>query len=174
MNCKQVQSRLADLSTENVTARLEDSLRGHLACCQSCAREWSSLERTLKWLDHVPEMEPSTDLWARVEGQIDVTQPPRSRVVRFFGGSWSLGPARIPALAGGLAVFLAGILFLKATFRESQTISPIPTTNATFLSQHISMDRGELFTDPVALGAMASLVTTSVERRIPQAIRNGD
>ncbi|MBI3923717.1 MAG: hypothetical protein HY318_20015 [Armatimonadetes bacterium] len=174
MNCKQVQSRLADLSTENVTARLEDSLRGHLACCQSCAREWSSLERTLKWLDHVPEMEPSVDLWTRVEGRIGVSQPPRNRALRFLGGSWNWGSARAPALAGGLAVFLGGILFLKATFRESRTISAIPTANATFLSQHISMDRGELFTDPVALGAMASLVTTSVERRIPQAIRNGD
>lgn len=158
MKCTQVQSRLGDLSV-GIGASLEHQLREHVATCETCAHEWSNLQRTIAWLSHVPEQDPPAGLWHAVNNRMgevgNKTRLPRADVQRWQG--W-LAPAG--AFAGGIALVLAGFAWITFSHQPPDaSVGPLlAQSHANFVSQHLAMDRGEPLADTVAPGVMASLV----------------
>jgi hypothetical protein len=71
MNCQNCRERMSGLADASLDGTVTAEVRGHLAGCPDCAREYESLARTLTALDALPSKAPSHRLRARVTGLIE-------------------------------------------------------------------------------------------------------
>lgn len=169
MKCEQIRSQLADLPTRDNVASIPQDLKLHLSTCAQCKREWIAMNRTIQWLEHLPEVNPPDELWERVESRIAWPGTRTSRLGYPTHRLWSRNRTMFPALAGGIAMLIGAWLWVRNPLHHQMVPSSV-APNATFLCQHINMARGELFADSVALGAISSSITDKsapTERNVP-------
>ncbi len=158
MKCEQVRSQLADLPTGDSAASMAQDLKLHLSKCAECGREWTATSRTIQWLEHLPEVKPPDGLWEAVESRIAWSRTRTSGSSHPTPRLWSWHRTMFPALAGGIAMLMGAWFWVRNPLHHQVVLSPVEPS-ATFLCQHISMARGELFADSVALGAISSSIT---------------
>ena len=118
MDCRQAQSRLADLSAEHLSSSSATELRAHLVQCPQCDQEWQVFQETLLILSvstqPLPSQQQSRVMWdvclQKVAEQVEQQRAERPALwgwarrqprwgwaavgsaIAVFGGVWWLAP----------------------------------------------------------------------------------
>jgi hypothetical protein len=145
MNCQRVQDSFIDYQDGTLPPDESAALRGHLASCPACQREWSALQEITRKLDTLPADEsPSPRLREQFYAMLETHQRDadsvnpfalaRNRIDRFFA---ALLPAQ-PALQFAFALaLLAGGVFAGARFLRPAD-APLPVDNSARHEQEIA------------------------------------
>jgi len=156
MNCRQVQSRLADFTVQNLSVRWHRRVETHLRQCARCRAELSAYHTLSSLLDGLPAKEPPRDVWVAV---LDRWQDPTRAPMR---RRWVWQPAWSFVAGAALAMSLVwgGHLYQRkqAGTRSSVPMTEVKAAPATwvFMNQHAAMAQGELFADRSALAVLVS------------------
>jgi len=129
MNCREVNSKLADLLLDAREAPVE--ARRHLDGCADCRVEWSELRATMNLMDEwaAPEVNPYFDakLLARLRGEQQARPAgflERLRARVMYGSSFRMQPLMAGALA---VVFMVG----GGTYFDLEVYNQRPQESAT-------------------------------------------
>lgn len=137
MNCQRVQDNFIDYQDGTLPPDESAALRGHLASCPTCQREWSALQEMTRKLDAFPATEePSARLRENFYAMLETHQRDadsvnpfalaKSRLDRFFAALLPSTPAL--QFAGAVAVLAIG-LFAGARFLNPQPAPTAPLAN---------------------------------------------
>lgn len=135
MNCTQAQERFSELLDSRLSASDTAGVRGHLASCPDCQRDFSSLAQTLSAVDRLPSAKPSprirANFYAMLEEEknsaasIRAAVVRRQRAARFTLWRWILSP--VAAMAIALVGFHFGTRYGAPT---PATVAAAPADNS--------------------------------------------
>lgn len=154
MNCEEVDRLISDYSVRNLSQRVEEKVREHLAGCASCARELERLDLIMAAVEQeMIEIEPPQGLWNGIHNRLFVEPRRRS----WFGGL-TLRPSKMFAV--GATAALATILAVGLVPKSN--VKVVPTPNAAvmgYVRDHATAASSGAFADRVSLGFVASIST---------------
>lgn len=97
MNCERIRPLLPRLAAADLPAASARRVREHLADCPACSAELAALERVPQLLQAAPAAPPPSDLWARVDAELDA--PRRRRLPRLVWAGAGLAAALLVAVS---------------------------------------------------------------------------
>jgi anti-sigma factor RsiW len=163
MDCRHVQTNIADYSVGLLRPRESAQLEQHLSACPACAHELRQLEAVMGLVEQLGAKEPPPHLWNGVYNRIT------SDAVRERPGLWDWllhGPRRLIA---GTATGLAAAAVAAALYFSSGPTADVwaPPEGGTAVQRHAMLAGAEPFADEVGLEAYAHLVTRASESARP-------
>lgn len=96
MNCRQVQVRLADYSSQKCDPREAERIRRHIDQCSACRRVLAEESALVQRLEAMPHVVPTKDLWVRIAAELDA-KPATARRPLF--GTWKRWCVAVAAAA---------------------------------------------------------------------------
>ncbi len=137
MNCQRVQELFIDYQDGTLAPDESTALRGHLASCPACQREWSALLEITRKLDALPAVEePGPRLREQFYAMLETHQRDadtvspfalaRSRIDRFFAALLPSTPAL--QFAAAVAALTVGV-FLGARYLHQNPAAPVPVVD---------------------------------------------
>lgn len=75
MECREIQTRLADYSVGLLNPRQRERVGAHLAGCTACTREWQALQGVMGLVEQFGALEPPPGLWNGVYNRVIVDEP---------------------------------------------------------------------------------------------------
>lgn len=145
MNCEQFDAQLADYFENTLTPRVRRAMDAHASSCLRCAAIVRDIEGIRHQAAHLPELEPSHDLWdgiaARIEAPVIRLEPtPVQRAVSFR-------TLRLTAVAAGLVIVTAGVTWMLA---NRGTATPQVATQSDASAPAVSTPMSPAATAPTA------------------------
>jgi hypothetical protein len=130
--CRQCREHLADLLLDASAAPA--TARGHMAACDACTAELTSLQATMHSLDvwQTPELSPFFDTRLKARLREEIAAEPESFMERLRSFLlYSTGRQLRPAVAGACALVLAlsGGTFLLLPHSTHTVVQPSATVN---------------------------------------------
>ena len=122
MNCKDIHRLLSAYQDKEISPVEASALEAHLAGCQACATEHRRFSQAWDMLGSLASIAPSPDFKARFWERV------REEEAKPRLWDWLRWPRLVPALAGGMALWVLGIGGGVLLF-ERHTAQAMPATN---------------------------------------------
>jgi hypothetical protein len=112
MRCKETREYLVDFILDELLPELQILINEHLTVCEECRGEASRIEATVMGLENSIGFKPSSDVYRKIQDQLPVRRPIRTRILGLPRG-----------LAYTFGAFLMGVILTKSidTFTTKTT-----------------------------------------------------
>lgn len=166
MECREVETRLAEYSAGLLPPRQGAAIASHLERCSACAREWKSFQGVLGLVGQYAALEPPPGLWNGIYNRI-VTEAPEPAARSWWQRLWGLSapdttarPERRGARVMGPAIataVLAGVVWLY----QGETRAPGQPDREIVVAvrEHALASSDALFADRAGLESLAVLAS---------------
>ncbi|MEE8282421.1 MAG: zf-HC2 domain-containing protein [candidate division NC10 bacterium] len=137
MECEAYRSKLLEYVDRDLTAAAHAELEAHLTRCPGCREEEHALRETLALVARMPAPEPPEVFWQQYLRELRQKVAPAPRLPRLQNWLATLTARPIPALAVGIALFLAVFL----TWQSSPERPPIRELTSLDLAQQLVLSQ---------------------------------
>jgi Putative zinc-finger len=130
MDCREFRSKHVAYVDDLLAAVDMDAMRAHLGLCAGCARQDTSVRRSLLLVHNLPSIEPSADFMKRLNSRLaELGPPPRVTVTRtsLFFSAPAMGT--FAAVAAGIGI-VAVLSFHTARNTLPTQVARAPIENA--------------------------------------------
>jgi anti-sigma factor RsiW len=141
MSCQAARQLIQDSLDDTLPRAAQDELQSHLAGCESCAQDHTSLLAAVSVLEALPRVTAPPELLSRLSPELDALasqRPPRRKRV------WAWVPGG--AIAAGLLIALSVMQFQPAAGPVAEQMAMEPPSSEEILEWvDASAEPGDLF-----------------------------
>ncbi len=169
MDCREFRSKHVAYVDDLLAAVDMDAMRAHLGRCTRCARQDTSVRRSLLLVRNLPVIEPSPDFMSRLNDRLAEIGPTPAPIVArrsLFFSAPALGT--FAAVAAGIGI-VAVLSFRTAHYVAPAEVASAPTQNAGITSAPIP-DYRDMPASPAPPAEVSPMANAAYVAAVPTGI----